>query len=139
MSAAPAPERAVGAVVVEHAALLLVRRGHEPEAGSWSVPGGRVEHGETLAQAVEREVLEETGLTVRCGELVGWVERIDARHHFVILDFTASPVADPPWSLSAGGDAADARWVPLPDVPGLGLVNGLEAFLRRHGVLRAQR
>jgi 8-oxo-dGTP diphosphatase len=126
------PEVAVGALAVDEGALLLVRRAQAPEAGRWSLPGGRVETGETLAQAVEREVREETGLRVRCGEFVGWVERIGADHHFVILDFAVTVVDRLP---SPGSDAAEAAWVPLAELSGLSLVEGLEDFLRDHDVI----
>lgn len=126
------PEIAVGAVAVDGGALLLVRRSQPPQAGRWSLPGGRVEFGETLAQALEREVREETGLSARCGQLVGWVERLDGAQHFVILDFTASIEAG---SLQAGSDASDVAWVPLAELSGVDLVDGLEDFLCRHGVL----
>lgn len=133
----PRPEVAVGAVAVTADALLLVRRGQAPEAGRWSLPGGRVEAGETLGEAVVREVQEETGLVVRCDRFVGWVERTGPGYHFVILDFVVAldaPAAAPP-PLVAGGDAAEARWVPLADVPLMPLVSGLEAFLDEHGLL----
>ena len=127
------PEVCVGIVVVDAERLLLVRRGHGPAAGEWSVPGGRVEAGETLAEAVVRELREETGLEGVCGELVGWVERMDDDHHFVILDFFATVlVADEP---VAGDDAAEARWVPIHDVAELRLVDGLAEFLHEHGIL----
>ena len=84
------PEVCVGAVVVDDARLLLVQRGRGPGVGWWSVPGGRVEPGESLARAVERELHEETGLVGSCGAFLGWVERIDDDHHFVILDFTVA-------------------------------------------------
>ena len=71
------PRSCVGAVVVVDDRLLLIRRGTAGRQGEWSVPGGRVEPGETLAEAVVRELAEETGLEGVCGELVGWVERID--------------------------------------------------------------
>jgi len=129
-----APVVAVGAVVVAGDALLLVRRATPPQVGRWTVPGGRVEGGETLAAAVEREVAEETGLEVSCGPLVGWAERIGPDHHFVILDFRAE-LRDPPGSATAGGDAAEVAWVPRGRVGALELVEGLEAFLRGHGVL----
>jgi ADP-ribose pyrophosphatase YjhB (NUDIX family) len=93
-----------------------------------------VEGGERLASAVEREVWEETGLRVRCGPLLGWAERMGPDHHFVILDFTVE-VSSHPAEPVAGGDAAAVSWVPLADVPGLPLVEGMEAFLRAHGVL----
>lgn len=127
------PELCVGAVACDAGHLLLVRRGHGPAAGTWSVPGGRVEAGETLAEAVVRELAEETGLEAVCEGLVGWVERISDEHHFVILDFRASMLdgGDP----VAGGDAAEARWVPLADVATLALVDGLAEFLHEHGIL----
>lgn len=126
------PEIAVGAVAVAHGALLLVRRAQPPQAGRWSLPGGRVEWGETLEQALEREVLEETGLSVRCGQLVGWVERKGDDHHFVILDFTVSVEGG---AAVAGGDAAGVAWVPLAELSGVDLVDGLETFLAQHGVM----
>ena len=130
---AAGPEVCVGAVAVDNDCLLLIRRGRGPAAGEWSVPGGRVEAGETLAEAVVRELLEETGVEGVCGELVGWVERIGDTHHHVILDFRVDvlPDQDP----VAGDDAAEARWVPLPEVTDLRLVDGLAEFLHEHGIL----
>ncbi len=129
----PVPEVAVGGIAVREGALLLVRRANPPGAGCWSVPGGRVEPGESVRTAVERELLEETALTVRCGAFVGWAERRGADHHFVILDFAVTVTG--PTTPTAGGDASAAAWVPLSDVGSLSLVEGLEEFLARHGVL----
>ena len=127
------PTVAVGAVVVDHDRLLLVRRGHGPAAGAWSVPGGRVEVGETLAEAVTRELREETGIDGVCGPLLGWVERIEADHHFVILDFEVTIVGgDQP---EAGDDAAEAAWVELHEVASLDLVDGLAELLHDHGII----
>jgi ADP-ribose pyrophosphatase YjhB (NUDIX family) len=128
------PVVAVGGVAVLDASLLLVRRATPPQAGRWTIPGGHVEPGETLASAVERELLEETGLQVTCGPFLGWVERIGPGYHFVILDFTVA-VPDDAAAPHAGGDAAAVAWVRLADVPGLSLVDGVEEFLRAHGVL----
>jgi 8-oxo-dGTP diphosphatase len=129
-----APVVAVGGVAVADGSLLLVRRGSPPQQGRWSIPGGRVEEGETLAEAVERELEEETGIAARCGPLLGIAERLGAGYHFVILDFVVHTEA--PASLPrAGGDADEAAWVPLALVPELDLVDGVEEFLRSHGVL----
>ncbi len=127
------PQLCVGAIAVNAERLLMVRRGRGPAAGEWSVPGGRVERGETLAEAVLRELAEETGLDGVCDELIGWVERIGPEHHFVILDFRVSVLdgADP----VAGSDAAEAAWVPLDEVAELRLVDGLAEFLHEHGIL----
>jgi 8-oxo-dGTP diphosphatase len=127
------PEVCVGAIALDDGRLLLVRRGHGPGAGLWSVPGGRVEAGETLAAAVVRELAEETGLDAVCEALVGWVERIGEAYHFVIFDFGVTVLE--PTRLVAGDDAAEAAWVPLPAVPHLNLVDGLAEFLHEHGIL----
>lgn len=127
------PQVCVGAVSVYDGQLLLIRRGHGPAAGSWSVPGGRVEPGELVAEAVVRELGEETGLEGVCGGLVGWTEHIDDDGHFVILDFEVT-VLDP-GTVLAGDDAAEARWVDLGDVCDLDLVDGLAEFLHEHGIL----
>ncbi|MBO0713859.1 MAG: NUDIX domain-containing protein [Acidimicrobiales bacterium] len=131
------PELCVAAVVKDGDRLLLVRRGRPPAAGLWSVPGGRVEHGETMAQAVSREVAEETSVVVACEDLVGWVERIDGGRHQVIFDFYARVVG--PSEPRGGDDAAEAAWVPLSSVEQLPLVDGMAEFLRRHGVLAPAR
>jgi mutator protein MutT len=131
-----APVVAVGAIVVADDALLMVKRRRAPAAGQWSIPGGRVEPGEQLRQAVVREVREETGLAVIVGDLAGWVERIHDDHHFVILDFFAGPV-ESARRLTAGDDAAAARWVPYAEIAELDLVDGLLDFLRGVGSLPA--
>ena len=126
-------EVAVGAIVRRADELLLVRRGHEPAAGEWSVPGGRVEPGESLMEAVVRELLEETGLRGVCGPLVGWVERISDNYHFVILDFEVTVTED--LTPTAGSDASEALWWPVSEVASLPLVEGLAEFLYDHGVI----
>lgn len=115
--------------------LLLVRRSNPPGAGKWSIPGGRVERGERLARAVEREVLEETGLSVSCGRFVGFAERFDAEHHFVILDFEVS-LPDPAMSsrTRAGDDVSDVSWASKDELSELDTVDGLVAFLDEHDV-----
>ncbi len=123
----------VGAVVVDHDRLLLVRRGRPPQAGVWSIPGGKVEHGELLMEAVLRELHEETGLDGVCGPLLGWAERIDDEGHYVLLDFEVTLVGDD--QLTAGDDAAAAQWVELHEVAELDLVEGLAEFLHDHGII----
>lgn len=134
------PEVAVGGVVVHDGALLLVQRGAPPGQGAWSVPGGRVGLGETLHEAVVREVAEETGLEVAVDRFLGWAERIepDGGYHFVILDFLAVP-ADPTPQPTPAGDAAEVRFVDLDDVAEYDLVEGLYEFLLDHGVVGATR
>jgi 8-oxo-dGTP diphosphatase len=128
------PEVAVGAVALHDDALLLVRRGSGPAAGEWSVPGGRVELGETLHEAVVRETAEETGLEVVVDRFLGWVERMGDEYHFVILDFAVT-VLDPGAAPVAGDDAAEAAWVPLHELSEIRLVNGLFDFLRDVAIL----
>lgn len=108
------PQLGVGAVVHRRGAVLLVLRGCEPYAGEWAIPGGRVRAGETLVAAAERELLEETGITVRAGEPVFQFEHIERDkegrvcEHHVVIDLTAEYVAGEP---HAGDDALEARWV----------------------------
>jgi 8-oxo-dGTP diphosphatase len=130
----PRPEVCVGAVVTDGDSLLLIRRGHGPGAGQWSVPGGRVEAGETLAEAVVRELAEETGLEGVCDDFLGWVERIDNDHHYVILDFRVVILGQT--GPEPGDDAMEAAWVPLAQVTDLRLVDGLAEFLHDHDIIR---
>ena len=124
----------VGAIIRDAAGrLLLIRRGHEPEAGSWSLPGGRVEPGESDAQALVREMCEETGLIVQPGPLVGAVERpAPGGSVLEIRDYAATVTGG---TLAAGDDAADARWVAAADVTRLALTAGLADALTAWGVL----
>lgn len=103
----------VGAVVVDHGRVLLVRRGTEPLRGQWSLPGGLVELGEALSNALVREVSEETGLDVEAVELIELIDRIHregdrVRFHYVIADYLCKVVGG---SLRAASDADDVRWV----------------------------
>ena len=127
------PELCVGAVVVRDGSILLIRRGSPPGEGLWSVPGGRVQRGETLAEAVRRELLEETGLVGEVGDEVGWTELIGRRRHYVVMDFWAT--VPPGASPTAATDATDAAWVPIGDLENWDLVTGLMQFLTDHKVI----
>ena len=127
------PELCVSAIVVDDERLLLVRRGRGRAQGTWSLPGGRVADGETLAEAVVRELAEETGVEGVCGRLVGLVELVDDGPHQVVLAHEVSLLeATEP---EPGDDAAEARWVPLADVVDLRLAPGLAEYLHDHGVI----
>jgi ADP-ribose pyrophosphatase len=116
------PRVAVGAVVFKDERVLLVRRGQPPSEDLWAIPGGSVEIGETMQEAAEREILEETGITVRAGEPVYTFDVIDRdsagkiRFHYVIVDLAADYVTGEP---KAGDDAAEARWVTAQEIDAL--------------------
>jgi 8-oxo-dGTP diphosphatase len=124
----------VGAVITDdRGRLLLIKRGHEPGAGLWSLPGGRVEPGETDAEALVREMREETGLAVRAGRLLGRVRRPAGDGDVLdIRDYVATVIGG---TLNPGDDAADARWVDAGDFGNLAVTDGLVEFLTSWGVL----
>lgn len=123
------PIVAVGAIVLDRdGRVLLVQRGRPPAEGLWSVPGGKLEAGETLAQGVAREVREETGLVVEVGALACVVERMSDDYHFVILDYVARAVGG---QLAAASDVHAARFVDEAELATLPLTDGLAPILER--------
>ncbi len=128
-------QAAAAVVVREDGRLLLVRRGREPQRGRWSVPGGKLEPGETPAQAAVREVLEETGARVRAGRELGTV-RIPGGAGLVyeVHEIAATYLGG---TLRPGDDADAVRWVAPEELPGLETTVGLTAHLTRFGVLPA--
>ncbi|HEY7360702.1 MAG TPA: NUDIX domain-containing protein [Streptosporangiaceae bacterium] len=124
----------MGAIITDDTGrLLLIKRGHEPEEGRWSLPGGRVRPGESDWHALVREVREETGLHVEPGRLIGEVERpAPGGAVFGIRDYAASVSGG---QLAAGDDAADAWWADPGDVGRLPLTSGLAETLTAWGVL----
>lgn len=129
-----APIVAVAVVLLDGDRVLLVRRGRPPAECLWSVPGGAVEPGETLAEAARRELQEETGLDCDLGPLVEVVERITrdesgrARFHYVILDLLGT---NPAGTLRPGSDAGDARFVGFEELAGMELTEGLIPVIER--------
>lgn len=138
------PVIGVGGVVIRDGRVLLVRRGHEPLQGQWSIPGGKVEWGERLQQALRREMREETGLAVKVGALLEVVERIGgdgtAREegaappdssppfHYVILDYLCEAAAGAP---QAGGDAVELSWAEENELDPYHLTEAAARVIRR--------
>jgi len=122
----------VGGVVLREDELLLVRRGMPPHQGLWSLPGGAVELGEELPAALEREILEECGISIQVGPIAGVFDAIfrdqDGRvqYHYVLIDFLADYLAG---ELIAGSDASEAIWTPLAESLNFDLVEGTRQFL----------
>jgi 8-oxo-dGTP diphosphatase len=155
----------VGVVIKDdQGRLLLIKRGHEPGAGLWSLPGGRIEPGETDAEALVREMREETGLTVQAGPLLGTVRRpvpggppaaagsqdnsaaggqdspaAAGGQDNTVLDIRDYAATVTGGTLRAGDDAADARWVAAGELASLPITEGLVEALTSWGVLRRGR
>lgn len=113
------PVVAVGGVIVHDGRVVLIRRAKEPSLGQWSIPGGAVETGEKLKDALRREILEETGLFVKAGEILEVLDRIVAnaqgvvQYHYVLIDFVCWLESG---ELQPASDVSDARWVARADL-----------------------
>jgi len=129
------PVLAVAAIIVDNGEILLVKRANEPARGKWSPPGGVVELGESLVDAVKREVREECGLEIEVDGLLDVVEvvRRDSkgriRFHYVILDYLARPTGG---ELRPGEDASEVRWIPLRELENYEITQSLRKLVERH-------
>ncbi|MFZ0773341.1 MAG: NUDIX hydrolase [Candidatus Sulfotelmatobacter sp.] len=124
----------VGAVIIEDARVVLVKRRHPPLRDEWSIPGGVLEVGERVREAAVREAREETGLTVEPGELLGVYDRVlrnaeqRVQYHYVLIDFLCRRVAG---DLAAASDAAEVRWFTREELAGLKLAEDTIDVIRK--------
>ncbi|KAA3617325.1 MAG: NUDIX domain-containing protein [Calditrichaeota bacterium] len=108
------PQVAVGAIIFKDEKILLVKRANAPAKGVWAVPGGKIKPGESMKNALKREILEETNLEIEVGEavlvfdVIEYGENAELLFHYVIIDFECTVTGG---SIKAGDDAADVRWV----------------------------
>jgi 8-oxo-dGTP diphosphatase len=129
-----APQAAVGAVIIHEGRILLVLRAKPPQEGKWAVPGGAVKEGESLQEAAEREVFEETGLVISAGEPVFTFEIIDTdpagslRFRYRVVDVLGEYVSG---SIKAGDDADEAGWFTREDVARMDLTETMRALLHK--------
>ncbi len=126
----PQPAIGVAAVLVHDDRVLLIERGKPPSEGLWSIPGGRLEAGESLIEACRREVKEETGLDIVVTSLLAVVERRDPNYHYVIHDFLTELTPGSPVQPVAASDVRNARWLAVSDLAKLTLVPGLEGIIK---------
>jgi ADP-ribose pyrophosphatase YjhB (NUDIX family) len=132
----------VGAVIVAGARVLLVKRGQPPLKGRWSLPGGVVEVGETLRDALVREVREETGLDVDVGDVLEVLERIEraadgrVEYHYVIIDYRCRVRGG---SLACASDADDAQWVDSDGLAACGVTPAVDAVVHKALALDRER
>lgn len=133
------PRVGVGAVILHEDKVLLVRRGKSPSFGKWSLPGGLVELGETTAEAIAREIIEECGIKIRVVDVAGVITRVvrdddsRIRYHYVLVDYLAYPDST---DVVAGSDAAEARWFEIERVVELDTTQGLLDMIRRAEALK---
>ena len=125
------PVVGVGAVVIHDDRVLLIKRGKPPNQHQWAIPGGKVKPGETLQQAAEREIYEETGIKIRAGKSVFTFEHIEhsedgrLRAHYVVTDLLAEYVSG---EIRAQSDAAEAKWFSRHE---LKITGGINATTRK--------
>ena len=133
------PVVGVGAVVVRDRKALIIKRGHEPRKGEWSLPGGIVDLGESLIDAVKREVREETGIEIEPGPIIESFDRIHrdpdgrVRYHFVIVDYVCHVSSG---EAVAGSDAEDVAWITADEIDRYGINPHAAAVIRR-GIISA--
>jgi 8-oxo-dGTP diphosphatase len=124
----------VGAVIIENARVLLVKRAHPPLVAQWSIPGGVLEVGEMVREAAIREVREETGLIVEAGDLLGVYDRVlrnaeqRVQYHYVLIDFLCRPAGG---ELQAADDATEVRWYTCEELPVLRLAEDTLDVIRK--------
>jgi 8-oxo-dGTP diphosphatase len=129
------PVVGVGSVIVQNQKIVLIKRGNEPSKGKWSIPGGHVELGEALKDAVIRETKEETCLDVENPTLIDVVENVDldeygkTKYHYVIIDYLVHIKSG---NIAAASDAEELRWVPFDEVENYNLTASFRVFFRQN-------
>jgi ADP-ribose pyrophosphatase YjhB (NUDIX family) len=129
------PVVGIGAVIIKEGKIALIKRGNEPSRGKWTIPGGLVELGESLEQAVVRETKEETGLDVYNPSLIDVVSNVDldekgkVKYHYVIIDYLVHVKAG---TAEASSDAVELHWVPFDEVEGYDLTASFRLFFRQN-------
>lgn len=125
----------IGIVIVKDQKIVLIKRGNDPGRGKWSIPGGLVELGEHIDQAVIREAKEETCLTVINPRLLDVVDNVDldgdgnVKYHYVIVDYLVEVVGG---DIAAASDAEELRWVPFNEVEGYVLTASFRQFFENN-------
>ncbi|MEN2975124.1 MAG: NUDIX hydrolase [Candidatus Caldarchaeales archaeon] len=129
------PITAVGALIISGSQLLLIKRAFQPSAGKWSIPGGVVELGEKVEEAVKREVREEVGIEIEDLQLLGVYDSIvrdengDIKYHYIIIDYLAKPKST---SVTPSKEVVEYKWVDLKDVDVMNLTPSLREFTSKY-------
>ena len=127
------PVVGVGAVIIKDGKILLVKRGNEPNKGKWAIPGGLVNTGESLEDALKREIMEEVGFEIEVDDVVCVSEEIfrdgnGVKYHYIVIDFFVDVIGG---ELRAGSDAVDARWVKLNEIDSLDVVDFVKKLVNK--------